>query len=107
RIWAYERDGVWQLDEKEAAARYGLQPGEFNYVDQNGDGIMNNQDKTFQGYRTPRYRWTLRNEVRYKGLSMSFMMYSYLKYYGAFQRAANNYSFPDRTSDFDFPRWTA
>jgi len=35
------------------------------------------------------------------------MVYSNLGYYAAFQRGANNYSFPDRTSDYDFPRWTA
>lgn len=43
----------------------------------------------------------------YKNLSLSAVLYSYLGHYGAFQRAANNYSFPDRTSDYDFPRWTA
>ena len=68
---------------------------------------MNNKDKVFQGYTTPRFRWTLRNEWTYKNLSLSAVLYSYLGHYGAFQRAANNYSFPDRTSDYDFPRWTA
>lgn len=107
RIWDYERAGVWQKDEREEAAIYGCQPGDFKYVDQNGDGIMNNKDKVFQGYTTPRFRWTLRNEWTYKNLSLSAVLYSYLGHYGAFQRAANNYSFPDRTSDYDFPRWTA
>jgi len=107
RIWAYERLGVWQLNEKEEAAVYGCQPGDFKYKDQNGDGIMDNKDKIFQGYTTPRFRWTLRNELTYKDFSFSTVMYSYWKYYGAFQRAANNYSFPDRTSDYDFPRWTS
>lgn len=107
RIWSYEREGVWQLSEKEQAAVYGCQPGDFKYADQNADGIMNNKDKIFQGYKTPRFRWTLRNELTYKDFSFSAVFYSYWKYYGAFQRAANNYSFPDRTSDYDFPRWTS
>ncbi|MVZ65242.1 SusC/RagA family TonB-linked outer membrane protein [Sphingobacterium sp. DK4209] len=106
RIWAYQRDGVWQYDEADLAKPYGLQPGDFKYLDQNGDGVMNNKDKVFQGYKTPRFRWSLRNEVSYKNFDFSFVLYSYLKYYGAFQRAANTYSFPDRTSDYDFPRWT-
>lgn len=106
RIWAYQRNGVWQLNEVEEAAIYGNQPGDFKYVDQNGDKVMNNEDKVFQGYRTPRFRWSLRNEVVYKDFSFSTLFYSYWKYYGAFQRAANNYAFPDRTSDYDFPRWT-
>lgn len=107
RIWSYERDGVWQLNEKDAAAVYGCQPGDFKYMDQNGDGIMDNKDKVFQGYKTPRFRWTLRNEFTFRDFTASVMLYSYWKYYGAHQRAANNYSFPDRTSDYDFPRWTS
>ena len=107
RIWAYERDGVWQLDEKETAKIYGCQPGDFKYIDQNNDGIMNNKDKVFQGYKTPRFRWTLRNEVKYKDFSFSALFYSFWNYYDAHQRAANNHSFPDRTSDYDFPRWTS
>ncbi len=107
RIWTFERAGVWQLSEKEEALKYGLQPGDFKYKDVNGDGIMNNKDKVFQGYTTPRFRWSLRNEVEYRGLRLSAMVYSNLGYYGSFQRAANNYSFPDRTSDYDFPRWTS
>jgi TonB-linked SusC/RagA family outer membrane protein len=107
RIWTFERAGVWQLNEREEALKYGLQPGDFKYHDTNDDGIMDNKDKVFQGYKTPRYRWSLRNEAEYKGFRLSAMIYSNLGYYGAFQRAANNYSFPDRTSDYDFPRWTA
>lgn len=107
RIWSYRKLGVWQLDEREEALKYGLQPGDFKYEDVNGDGIMNNQDKVFQGYRTPRFRWSLRNEANYKNFRLSVMVYSNLGQYASFQRAANNHAFPDRTSDYAFPRWTA
>lgn len=107
RIWAYERSGIWQLGEETEAARYGLQPGDFKYIDQNNDGLLNNEDKVFQGYRTPRVRWSLRNEAHYKGFMLAVTLYANHNYYGAFQRAANSYSFPDRTSDYAFPRWTS
>lgn len=107
RIWSYERSGVWQLREKEEAAIYGCQPGDFKYIDQNGDKVMTRLDNTFQGYKTPRFRWTLRNEFVYKDFSLSAVIYSYWGHYNAFQRAANNYAFPDRTSDYAFPRWTS
>jgi len=107
RIWSYRKLGVWQQNEVEEATKYGLQPGDFKYEDVNGDGIMNNQDKVFQGYTTPRFRWSLRNEAKYRNFTLAVMVYSNLGYYAAFQRGANNYSFPDRTSDYDFPRWTA
>ena len=52
RIWSYQRAGVWQLGEEEEAAKYGLQPGDFKYLDINNDGIMNNDDKVFQASLT-------------------------------------------------------
>jgi hypothetical protein len=107
RIWAYERLGVWQLEEAEEAAIYGCQPGDFKYKDQNSDEVMNNEDRVFQGYRTPRFRWSMQHNFNYKGFNLSMMFYSYWKYYNSFNHAANNQTgFPDRTSGYNFPRWT-
>ncbi|MDR1223033.1 MAG: TonB-dependent receptor [Tannerella sp.] len=107
RIWDYKRLGVWQVAEKEEAAKYGLQPGDFKYWDGNGDGVLTDEDKTFQGYRTPRFRWTWRNEVGFcKDFSFSFMMYSYWGHYDTYNYAANTQGFPDRNSDYVRPRWT-
>lgn len=107
RIWDYERIGVWQEEEEEEAKVYGNQPGDFKYKDQNEDGLMTDDDRVFQGYRTPRFRWSLRNEFLYKdNLSLSFLFYSNLGQYGTFNRAANNSSFPDRSSEFKQSFWT-
>ena len=108
RIWNYENDGVWQVDEATEAAKYGLQPGDFKYKDLNDDGVMTNEDKTFQEYTSPRFRWTWRNEFQfYKNFSLSFMMYSHWGQYGSFNRAANSTagSFPDRCSEYVQPHW--
>lgn len=108
RIWDYERIGVWQKEEAEEAAKYGLQPGDFKYKDQNEDEIMTNEDRIFQGYTTPRFRWTFRNEfIFHKNLSLSCMLYSYWGHYGSFNRAANNSNFPDRCSEYVQPYWTS
>ncbi|NDV56032.1 SusC/RagA family TonB-linked outer membrane protein [Parabacteroides sp. 52] len=107
RIWGYERNGVWQLGEEAEAKKYGLQPGDFKYIDQNEDGVMTDDDKVFQGYTTPRFRWSWRNEFTfYKNFSLSFMMYSYLGQYGTYNRAANALSLADRKTWYDQPRWT-
>lgn len=107
QIWDYEREGVWQVDEKEKAAKYGNKPGDFKYIDQNGDGVMDNDDKIFQGYKTPRFRWSWRNEFTfYKDISLSFMLYSHVGQYGEFNRAANTGGMYDRLSVLDIPRWT-
>ncbi|MDM1294173.1 SusC/RagA family TonB-linked outer membrane protein [Sphingobacterium sp. N143] len=106
RIWDYRRDGIWQLGEEEMAAQYGNQPGDFKYIDQDRDGVLTNSDRVFQGYTTPRFRWSLRNELRYKDLSFSFFFYSNWGQFAAFNRAANNTNFADRSTDYALPRWT-
>jgi TonB-linked SusC/RagA family outer membrane protein len=106
QLWNYERDGVWQLGEEEEAAKYGCQPGDFRYVDQNNDGVLTNDDKVFQGYTTPRYRWSWRNDLFYKNWTLSFMMYSHLGQYDTYNRAANALSLADRRTWFNQPRWT-
>lgn len=106
RVWHYERLGVWQVNETDEAAKYGLQPGDFKYKDQNGDGVMTNDDKIFQEYITPRFRWSLRNELNYKNLNFSFFLYSNWGQVGTFNRAANVSNFADRATDYYIPRWT-
>lgn len=108
QIWDYERDGVWQLGEEDAASKYGNKPGDFKYIDQNNDGVLDTDDKTFQGYSTPRFRWSWRNEFTfYRDISLSFMMYSHIGQYGTFNRAANAGGMYDRHTIMDIPRWTA
>ena len=107
RIWNYEHIGVWQVEEAEEAAKFGLQPGDFKYKDQNGDGVMTDADRIFQGYTTPRFRWTLRNEfVFFNNLTLSTMLYSNWGQYGSFNRAANVSNFPDRCTEYVQPYWT-
>lgn len=107
RIWDYEYVGVWQEEEAAEAKKYGLQPGDFKYKDQNADGVMTDQDRIFQKYTTPRFRWTLRNEFTfYKNFALSFMMYSYWGQYNTFNRAANSANFPDRCTEYVQPHWT-
>ena len=107
RIWDYVRDGIWQLGEEAEAAKYGNQPGDFKYIDQNGDGVMTNDDKVFQKYRTPRFRWSWRNEFSFcKNFFFSFNMYSYIGHHNTYNRAANDMSLADRRTWFDAKRWT-
>ncbi|MBZ4188386.1 SusC/RagA family TonB-linked outer membrane protein [Niabella beijingensis] len=106
RYWNYERTGVWQIGEEAAAQKYGNQPGDFKYKDQNGDSLMTDADRIFQGYKSPRFRWTWRNDFNYKQFSLSVFIYSNWGQREQFNRASNNSSFPDRTTDYVQPRWT-
>ena len=107
-IWDYTVDGVWQTSEKEEAAKYGVQPGDFKIRDVNGDGKYTNADKDFQGWRNPRFRWTLRNEFRlFNVLDVAVSFYSYGGHKDDFNQMKNRDGFLDRTSSYKFPYWTA
>lgn len=107
-IWNYKVLGVWQTEEADAAAKYGVKPGDHKILDVNGDGKYTNDDKVFQGYTSPRARLTLRNEFKlFKGFDLSFMMYSYLGQKGEFNQMKNRQGFPDRSSSYVLPYWTA
>lgn len=76
-IWDYKVQGIWQENEREQAARYGEIPGDVKVEDVNNDGRYTNDDKRFQGYTTPRFRWTLRNDFTlFRNLEFSFNIYS-------------------------------
>jgi TonB-linked SusC/RagA family outer membrane protein len=106
-IWNYKIDGVWQVEEKDAAAKYGVKPGDFKIKDVDGDGKYTNADKEFQGYTNPRFRWTLRNDFKFfKSLDVGIAIYSYWGHKSAFNQMKNRDGFLDRTSSYDFPYWT-
>jgi len=106
QIWDYKILGVWQEPEKDEAAKYSREPGDFKLWDRNGDGIYTNADKIFQGYRRPKFRLTLRNNFKYKNWELSVKMYSYLGYFSMNNHKRNNDTFYDRGTSYNVPYWT-
>jgi len=105
-IWDYELDGIWQSDEADEAHKYSRDPGDFKQIDQNSDGLYTNDDKIFQGTRSPKIRWTMRNDLVYKNWEVGIKIYSYLGYKSANDHRRNNDVFYDRGSSLDVPYWT-
>lgn len=105
-IWDMKVLGVWKTSEAAEAAKFGVKPGDFKLQDTNGDGKFSDDDKQFLGYRSPRYQWTLRNDFSYKGLSLSFMLYSHWGHYKDYNQAKNNSGFIDRQNSYIIPYWT-
>ena len=67
-------DGIWQLDEEEEAAKYGVQPGDFKYVDLNGDGVINDEDRTILGHALPKFYWGMNNNFSYGNFSLDIFI---------------------------------
>lgn len=65
-------DGIWQLDEADEAAVYGVRPGDFKYVDLNDDDRIDAADRKIIGHAQPDFFWSLNNTVSWKGLELSF-----------------------------------
>ncbi len=51
------------------------QPGDFKYVDQNGDGVINDKDRTFLGTALPTYNFALSYYMEYKGIDFQVDLY--------------------------------
>jgi TonB-dependent starch-binding outer membrane protein SusC len=108
-IWDLKVLGVWQVDEKDEAAKYGVRPGDFKLEDVDKDYLYTDADRQFLGYRTPRFSWTLSNEFTfYKNFDLSFMIYSNLGQKSTFNWAKNatEYLFPDKSNNYKLPYWT-
>ena len=110
RIWDYEILGVYQDNEVEEAKKYGKQPGDFKLRDVNNDGKLTPEDdKVFQGYKTPRFRLGLRNSFRlFNNVELSFFLRSDLGVYAKNneRKNLNELGQFERTNWYKLPYWT-
>ena len=114
-VWDYKILGVWQVEDKDEAAKYGLRPGDFKLEDVDKNGEYTDVDRQFLGYKTPRFRWTLRNEFTlFKNFDISFMLYSDWGQMKRFNWAKNTRDgttnpegvYLDKSSYYKMPYWT-
>ncbi len=106
-IWDYELDGIYQIGEEAEAAKYGLFPGDFKYVDQNDDGVINAKDKKFQGLTSAPWFMTLTNNFQYKNFDLGVILLSKLGYYGGTSQPFNNsQSYIKNHNWWNLPYWT-
>ena len=75
-IYDYKILGVWQENEREDAAKYGKEPGDFKIWDVNNDGeYLPEDDKVFQGYKRPRFSFGIGNTMEFfKCVDFSFFI---------------------------------
>jgi len=106
-VWDWELDGVYQIGEEAEASQYGLFPGDFRYVDQDGDGDIDVDDKVFLGLDNNPWYITFRNDIEYKGFDVGLVFLAKLGYIGG-----NNFPFNNRQDYiknrnwFNLPYWT-
>ena len=72
----YKKIGIWQLSEKDEAARYKQVPGEIKIQDTNNDGKIDAADRVILGSQIPKFTAVMTNRFSYKGLDLSFFVYT-------------------------------
>ncbi len=80
-MYAYEKEGIWQMNETEAAAVYGEFPGKYKYKDQQqpgeeGHGKLDENDKVVVGSHEPDWIGGITNKFKYKAFDASIMIYT-------------------------------
>ncbi len=72
-IFNYEYDGVFQNEEQLLAGpvQKGDRVGYTRYVDQNGDGTINREDRVIIGNTNPDFIYGLTNNFRYRGFNLA------------------------------------
>jgi TonB-linked SusC/RagA family outer membrane protein len=87
-FWGYESDGIFQSQDEVDALTYvddngvtqltygsSVGPGDYRYVDQNGDGQLNEEDKVKIGSPYPDFTMGITGDISYKGFDFNLFMY--------------------------------
>jgi len=68
-------EGTWQLDEAEAAAKWGSQPGFVKLKDFNNDGKLNADDRRIIGQQDPKLLWGMSNSFSFKNFKLDIFFH--------------------------------
>lgn len=105
-IYDYKNVGVWQTAEATTAAGYGYKPGMIKIADINNDKVINDQDRTILGSKTPAWIGGMTNRFSYKGLDLTVVMNTRQHYLYVSQFYNNNDRLAGRYNNLDVNYWT-
>ncbi len=72
----FQKAGIWQTDEADAARSFGSAVGQIKVQDNNNDGRITPADRAFLGSDIPSWSGGITNRFSYKGFDMSFFIYA-------------------------------
>ncbi|VBB48394.1 SusC/RagA family TonB-linked outer membrane protein [uncultured Paludibacter sp.] len=79
-IYGYEKIGIWQLDEKKEAEKYGFEPGQVKIRDYSGpegkpDSVINEYDRHVYGKFAPDFEGGLTSRMEYKNFDLTVVSF--------------------------------
>lgn len=110
-LYVVQQDGLLTTEDiNNGVALYGNQEaGDPKYVDQNGDGLITPDDRTYSGHPDPDYIWGITNTFKYKDFDLSVQLQGQWggKIYSTFGRAMyrTGMGIPDNTLGFARDRY--
>jgi hypothetical protein len=72
----YVFDGIWQVGDKDAAAKYNQKPGQIRVKDLDNNGVINAADRQIIGKRIPNWTGSFANTFRYGSLDLYVLVYT-------------------------------
>lgn len=75
-FYDYEKIGIWQIGEEDAAALNDQAPGDIKVKDQNGDNEITPDDRVILGNSNPDFTLGLTNRFSYKGVELSVFIFA-------------------------------
>ncbi|NQT78604.1 MAG: TonB-dependent receptor [Bacteroidetes bacterium] len=112
-FWGYQTDGIFQntneiyqhIGSSGQVLQPEAQPGDVRFVDVNGDGKINEEDRTMIGNPTPDWTLGFNASIEYKGFDFSFLFVGAFGHqiFNGTQRQDLRYT--NRTTDI-LDRWT-
>ena len=115
-FYDYEKIGIWQTNEVDAAKAFGQKPGQIKVKDQDGDGrITAANDRRVLGSAVPSWSGSVSSDLSYKGFDFSVQVfarigqmlnYDYAQIFdpqGIENSSRQNYWTPENPSN-DYPR---
>lgn len=109
-IFGYEALGLFQTQEEvdQHATQFGnVAPGDIKYKDQNGDGVINADDRVVLGNTVPRYTYGVNLSASYKGFDASVFVQGVGKVYGYLNNeAAWAFYNGGKVQEWHLDRWT-
>jgi len=106
-FYDYNKVGIWQADEKDAAAVYGQFPGEIKVEDVNGDGRIDlTNDRKIIGNDVPKAYGGLNNKFSFRGIDFSFFFYYRLGFMINSQFSNDQATMQARYNNLQVDYWT-
>jgi TonB-linked SusC/RagA family outer membrane protein len=73
-LFGFKTEGLFQStdDVKQHATQTGAAPGDVKFVDENGDGVISDEDRVYLGSAIPKVYYGLTVDASYKNFDLSF-----------------------------------